>query len=345
MKPLPDRPLVSIVIDTYYRPAMLRRAVEAVRNQTYDNLDIILVDNGSTPETKTVLAELEAADPRIQLVRFAENQFSWDDPHVTIRHCYNAGLAAAKGDLIFHQADDDWLAPDFFERMVALFRENPACTTAIGLSVGVRPDGSETSAAALNQRPRFMPGHEMALAVIDGKPVFGSPGFCFVMRRDVLEAAGGFHESFEQHLLYGVVAFGVTGYDSGAFMYWGYHEGQLNKALRKRGWVSLAYSRSLLEGFGLERRWADAFGAAAARKVTVFIETKAVRTAADVFAGNFAELRPASAWRAMRDSARYLGFWKALPGKLWAEKRLFAANLVRFAGLKPMLDRLRGRGV
>lgn len=345
MTPLPDRPLISVLIDTYYRPAMLRHAVEAVRTQTYANLDIILIDNGSTPETKAVLADMEAADARIRLVRFAENQFSWDDPHVIVRECYNAGLAAAKGDLVFHQADDDWLAPDFFERMVALFRENPACTTAIGVSVGVRPDGSEISATATNQRPRFMPGHEMALAVIDGKPVFGSPGFCFVMRRDVLEAAGGFHECFEHHMLYGVVAFGVTGFDSEAHMYWGYHEGQLNKALRDRGWISLGYSRSLLDGFGLERRWAEVFGPVAARKVAAFIEQQAFQSAAEIFAGCVAELRPAPIWRSLRAAAPHLGFWKALPPELWEQKRLLAANLLKLVGLKPLLDRLRGRGV
>ncbi|BAE48861.1 glycosyltransferase family 2 protein [Paramagnetospirillum magneticum] len=345
MRPLPDQPLISVLIDTYYRPAMLRHAVEAIRGQTYADLDIVLIDNGSTPETKAVLAELEAADSRIRLVRFTENQFSWDDPHVIVRECYNAGLAAAKGDLVFHQADDDWLAPDFFERMVALFRENPACTTAIGVSVGVRPDGSEVSAAAANQRPRFMPGHEMALAVIDGKPVFGSPGFCFVMRRDVLEAAGGFHDSFEQHMLYGIVAFGVTGFDSEARMYWGYHEGQLNKALRDRGWVSLGYTRSLLDGFGLERRWAEAFGPAAARTVAEFIERQAYQSAAEIFAGCLAELRPAAIWRSFRAAAPHLGFWKALPAELWEQKRLFAANLLKLVGLKPLLNRLRGRGV
>lgn len=343
MKSLPDQPLVSIIIDTYYRPAMLRHAVEAVRNQTYGNLDIILVDNGSTPETKAVLAEFEAADSRVQLVHFAENQFSWDDPHVTIRQCYNAGLAAAKGDLIFHQADDDWLALDFFERMVALFRENPACTTAIGLSVGVRPDGSETSVAAANQRPRFMPGHEMALAVIDGEPVFGSPGFCFVMRRDVLEAAGGFHECYEHHLLYGIVAFGITGFDSEAKMYWRYHEGQLNNALRNRGWVGVAYTRSLLRDFGLGPRWAKMFGDVAARKVTSHLWDRACRGAAETVAANVSELRLVSAWRAIRTSAPYLGFWKTVPAELWEQRRLFVASLLKAAGMKPLIDQLRGR--
>ncbi|CAA7613556.1 Glycosyltransferase (fragment) [Candidatus Terasakiella magnetica] len=232
------------------------------------------------------------------------------------------------------------MAPDFIERMVALFRENPACVTAIGLAVGVYPDGREVSSLSSNQRPRFMPGHEMALAAIDGQPVFGNPGFSFVVRRDALVAAGGFHESFEQHLLYGIAAFGVTGFDPEAHMYWRYHEGQLNKALSDRGWIPLRYSRSLLQDFGLERRWAEAFGAAAARKVALFIETGAYDTAAELFATNLASFRFAAAWNTLRIAGLDRHFLARLPMRLWDKRRWFVSSLLRVTGLRSLL---RGR--
>ncbi len=48
-------PLVSVIIPTYYRPALLREAVSAFRSQTYNNIEIVIVNNGATPETVSYL--------------------------------------------------------------------------------------------------------------------------------------------------------------------------------------------------------------------------------------------------------------------------------------------------
>lgn len=334
--------VVSIIIDTYYRPKLLACAVQSLLEQTYKNIEIVIVDNGSTPETKDLIKEFQASDARVKVFRFDENQFSWDDPLILVRNCYNAGLGLSTGELIYYQSDDDWVAPDFIERMVALFQENPACVTAMGVAVGVHPDGREVSSVALNQRPRFMPGHEMALAAIDGLPVYSNPGLSFVMRRDALQAAGGFHECFEHHLLYGLAAFGVTGFDAEAKMYWRYHEGQLNKSLSDRGWISLAYIRSLLNEFGLERRWAEAFGVQPARRVALFLETAAYDGAAEVFATNLSSFRLAAAWRTLRIAGLDRRFLARLPARLWGKRRWFASSLLRVTGLRRVLEGMRG---
>jgi glycosyltransferase involved in cell wall biosynthesis len=339
--PLGASPTVSIIVDTYYRPAMLREAIESLLAQTWPHVEIVIVDNGSTADTKPVIAELVARSPAIKLVTFAENQFDFFDLKKQVPVVYNAGLHASTGELVFHMNDDDWVSLDFCERMARLFIDNPACTTAIGLPVPVRPDGSKLDTRPGNQRPRYMPGHELGLAVLDGKPVFGNPGHGFVMRRDALEQAGNFREFYEDHLLYGVAAFGVTGFDFEACMYWRYHDNQLNKLMKARGVVYSSAVRNFLRESRLEQRWKDSFGQAAARRVTQSMLQRMDCATAEILADNLAALRPAPAWRCLKGGAPYPDFWKALPSQMWEQRRLFAANVARALGLKPLLDRLR----
>ena len=324
-----QRPLVSIIIDTYYRPALLREAVEALQNQTYDRIEIVIVNNAATPETVAYLHELQTREPRVRLVHFTQNQFSWDDPQMMVRTCYNAGLRASRGELIFHQADDDWVAPDFFERMVRLFVENERCTTAIGLPVSAYPDGSFKSYKQDNKRPRYMPGHELALAVLGRNGGYANPGFCFVMRRNALERAGGFHEALDIQLMFGVVPFGVTGFDPKALMYWRRHELQLNKLMTSRGHAASGYAVKLLAETDIEPRWREAFGEHECQRVVDHILDYEFVGAADVFVLNLFDLRFQAAARALRFGWKHRRFRRAVPSKLWAYGRLFPLKMLR----------------
>jgi len=327
-------PTVSIIVDTFFRPAMLRHAVGSLLAQTWKHVEVVIVDNGSTPETKPVIAELTARSPAVKVVAFTENQHSFEDPRILYRIAYNAGLRASTGDLVFHMNDDDWMAPDFCERIARLFVDNPACTTAIGLPVPVRPDGSEIDLRQQNQRPRYMPGQELALAVLDGRPGWANPGHGFVMRREALEAAGGFHEYYEQHLMHGVVAFGVTGFDPEARMYWRYHDSQLNKLWTQHGLVGLPFLQGMLADCRIEERWTAAFGAETARKVVRTLERKACASAAWALVDNLADFRFAAVRRILGWVGLNPRVWAEVPAKVWQKRRWFAASLLRAAGLR-----------
>jgi len=127
---VPKPHLFSVVLLTYNRLPLLTEAVDALQRQTYDNLEIILVDNSSSDGTFEYLSQLAASDDRVKLLHFEENQFSLDDPSKPVAVCANAGLEIAMGDYVWYQSDDDMLSDDYVKRMVALFRENPECTTA-----------------------------------------------------------------------------------------------------------------------------------------------------------------------------------------------------------------------
>jgi glycosyltransferase involved in cell wall biosynthesis len=321
---MPKAPVFTTIIDTYYRPALLREAVAALQRQTYENVEIILVNNGATEETIEYLHEVADTDSRVKLIHFQENQFSFDDPHKRIDVCLNAGLRIAEGDYIWYHADDDLIADDYAEKMVALFQGNSECTTAAGIPVAIDAQtqviSNETRTS--NYRPRYMPGNLLALDNLrGGRAIFRAPGQIFTIRRDVLVKAGGFHRSIVLSQLYGIVPFGITGFDESAVFYWRYHDGQLGKKMSAWGWIGIDEDRVLLKEWEIERRWQE-FGAGVAKEVVSTMEQQTCQHAADWFLINLGAWRFPACFRLLRKMWRRSQFWTAA---LAHPKQLFAS--------------------
>lgn len=103
-----ERPLVSVVLPTYNRARTLARAVRSVLNQGYQNLELIVVDDGSIDETPAIMATF--ADPRVRYLKLEKNEGA--------SSARNHGLKAATGAYIaFQDSDDEWLS-DKLERQV-----------------------------------------------------------------------------------------------------------------------------------------------------------------------------------------------------------------------------------
>lgn len=111
---LPERriPTVSVVLPTYNRGRTLARAVRSILQQSYEDFELLVVDDGSTDDTKAVVAAIE--DPRVRYVPLSHNQGA--------SAARNEGLRQAVGEFIaFQDSDDEWLA-DKLERQVAAAR-------------------------------------------------------------------------------------------------------------------------------------------------------------------------------------------------------------------------------
>lgn len=108
-----DRPLVTALINTYNYGRFLPFAINSVLSQTYQNIEILVVDDGSTDHTPQVLAQY---GDKVRVIR-TENGGQG--------HTFNVGIPQARGELIMLlDADDTWL-PTKVERMVELAAENP----------------------------------------------------------------------------------------------------------------------------------------------------------------------------------------------------------------------------
>lgn len=95
------RALVSVVIPSFNRAYCIRKAVDSVLAQTHQDLEIIIVDDGSTDDTANVIHEAYGADPRVRYL-YQNNQ--------GVAPARNVGLREAKGDFIaLLDSDDIWL--------------------------------------------------------------------------------------------------------------------------------------------------------------------------------------------------------------------------------------------
>jgi len=117
---VPTGPLVSVVIPTCNRAALLTRAIQSVRQQTYGNLEIIVVDDASTDDIQKIVGSF--ADPRICYIRHDTNRGG--------SAARNTGIRAANGNFVaFLDDDDEWVA-EKAEEQVKILRDYDAvmCT-------------------------------------------------------------------------------------------------------------------------------------------------------------------------------------------------------------------------
>lgn len=104
-----DKPLISVIIPVYNIIPYLPRCVHSICRQTYDNLEIILVDDGSTDGTGDLCDELASEDGRIK-VYHKENSGS--------SGARNLGISKANGEYIGFIDSDDYAEPDMYERLM-----------------------------------------------------------------------------------------------------------------------------------------------------------------------------------------------------------------------------------
>lgn len=110
-----EQPLVSIVLPTYNGAKYLRQSVMSCLDQTYQNIELIVVVDGSTDDTRSVLSEF--SDPRLQVIYHPRNR--------GLPEALNTGFSQARGVFLTWTSDDNWYAPDAIAEMVAFLRSNP----------------------------------------------------------------------------------------------------------------------------------------------------------------------------------------------------------------------------
>jgi glycosyltransferase involved in cell wall biosynthesis len=177
------RPSVSVIVPTYDYARYLPRALDSVRAQSEPPFEIVVVDDGSTDETPAVLR------------RYADQVRVLRQPHRGPAAARNAGVAAARGDLVaFLDADDEWHR-DKLARQVTLFMERPS----VG-AVGCANQVIERDGAVLRTRYFPNPSHdptERLRQVALRERWVGSSCSGAVLPRRVLEDVGGFDERLD----------------------------------------------------------------------------------------------------------------------------------------------------
>lgn len=108
---------ISVVVAVYNIAPYLKRCVDSIRRQTYRNLEIILVDDGSTDESGVMCDQFAAEDDRIKVIH---------KPNGGLSDARNAGTEKATGEYIAYVDGDDWIDDAMYEYMLAALEQYQA---------------------------------------------------------------------------------------------------------------------------------------------------------------------------------------------------------------------------
>ena len=107
-------PCISVIVPVYKVEAYLKKCVDSILGQTYQNLEIILVDDGSPDNCGEICDEYAARDPRIKVIH---------KPNGGLSDARNAGLDVCTGEYIGFVDSDDWIEPHMYQRLYELIQQ------------------------------------------------------------------------------------------------------------------------------------------------------------------------------------------------------------------------------
>ncbi|MGQ7330383.1 glycosyltransferase family 2 protein [Streptococcus suis] len=110
-----DEYLVSVIVPVYNVEKYLGKCLQSICNQSYQNLEIILINDGSTDQSGLICEDFARKDERITLVNKINGGLS---------SARNEGLRLFTGDFVTFIDSDDWIASDYIESLLCAFAEN-----------------------------------------------------------------------------------------------------------------------------------------------------------------------------------------------------------------------------
>lgn len=146
-------PKVSIVIPSYNKSDLLIEMIESIINQTYQNWEMIIIDDGSTEEDFQKVLRYISKDNRCSLIRRNREPKNGDT-------CRNIGMEMSNGDYLLIFDSDDIISPECLERRVAFMQANPDCDYA-SFPYAVFTNGEKWSFKDVNKVFNVMPEAEL----------------------------------------------------------------------------------------------------------------------------------------------------------------------------------------
>ncbi len=187
------KPWVTVVCTSYNHAAYIDASLQSVVDQQYPNIELIVIDNGSTDGTPDRIDAFLTRHPRIApAIRVIRNEVN-----LGLCRAFNQGLRLAAGQYIIDLAADDVLLPNRIDRQVAFFRlQSPSCAVVFGNAGFIDEQGQlfgyhypiDGCGRAKVRVPSGMVFEQVLTSYFICTPTM-------LMRRDVLEAIGGYDET------------------------------------------------------------------------------------------------------------------------------------------------------
>jgi hypothetical protein len=173
-------PTVSVIMPAFNSAAYIDAAIDSVLNQTVSDLELLVIDDGSSDETAALVARRRGTDPRIRLLR---------QPNAGPGAARNAGFREARGPFFaFLDSDDEW-APTFVQRQLAILAARPEVDVVFG-------NAWYRGGPQHGQPARRVDPDDRTLRLSD---ILANDDLHFIMalfRKSVIEKIGGFNPTF-----------------------------------------------------------------------------------------------------------------------------------------------------
>jgi glycosyltransferase involved in cell wall biosynthesis len=151
-------PKVSVVIPNYNHARFLRKRIDSVLQQTFQDFEVILLDDSSTDDSRSILSSY-AGDPRVRI------QFNEENSGSTFKQ-WNKGVRLARGEYVWIAESDDYADPRFLEHLVPVLDSRPRVVLVSCRSWRVDADG-HAERYADSHSPRL--AHYATGADVDGR--------------------------------------------------------------------------------------------------------------------------------------------------------------------------------
>jgi len=177
---LKNWPLVSVILPTYNRAEYIRKAIESVLTQTYKNLELVIVDDGSIDNTSDIIYGLAKKDKRVKVVQNKTN--------IGLVKSLNKGITRSKGKYIARIDDDDiWCDKQKLEKQIEFLENNPDYLLVGGGVIRINEKGKEIVRLLLPERNK-----NIRKAILQNNCFAHS---AVVFKKESWQNAGGYDET------------------------------------------------------------------------------------------------------------------------------------------------------
>ena len=181
-----DTAKISVIVPVYKVEPYLDKCISSIVNQTYKNLEIILVDDGSPDNCPAMCDAWADKDSRIRVIHKTNGGLS---------DARNAGMTVAIGELMAFVDSDDWIAPDMYEHLYRRLAEDNSDIAACGVQMIWE---AKTPSRALTREGNCVLNQEEAMRAIIEESWLKQPVWYKLYKtalvRDILFPKGKYHE-------------------------------------------------------------------------------------------------------------------------------------------------------
>ncbi len=179
--------ILSVIVPNYNHAQYLESRVSSILAQLTDNMELVIVDDGSTDNSVEILEKYASQDARLKLIKSPKN--------AGVVSAANTAISASKGKYLVFFASDDIVLPNFFSKTLAVLKEHPEvplCCSNFGYTTQDEPEIIKSFPLIKNiQHVTTFQGGQKTVKLFRDDP-FGIPGHTTIVRRDSVLKKGGF---------------------------------------------------------------------------------------------------------------------------------------------------------